>query len=398
MLANRGAVADLMAMLRPVEPALHLILALSACAVVTVGACATAGSTPGVGERLPEPESVFDNPDLLEGETRYGRYLALSSEVRIVVAAPSDEIAERAMTVAFAAADSVERLVSVHFSGSEIGAINEAAGVRPVPVSPWTERIILATIRWADRTGGAFDPTVGPLAELWGFGTEVVRAPTPAEREAVRARIGYSRVEIDPDAHTVFLPDTGMRLDVRGAAKGFALDRMREAMQAAGATAAMMEFDGDKLFFGSGPQNGSWPILLADPYDPSRNYAYLVLPPGAVSTSSFYTRSIEIAGRRYGHVLDPRTGVPVSGVASVSVYAKEGVISDILATSLFVMSCQDGPECREAAALVERHPELEAIIVPEPAPGDNAIVTVTSGLSPYVVRLQRPFRPPAEID
>jgi len=388
-----------MAMLRPVGPALHpLILGVCALAIMAMGACATAGSTPGVGELLPEPRSVFDDPDLLDGETRYGRHVALSSEVRIVVAAPSDEIAERAVAVAFAAADSVERLVSVHIEGSEIRAINEAAGVRPVSVSPWTERIVLATIRWADRTGGAFDPTVGPLAELWGFGIEVVRAPTPAELESVRARIGYSRVEIDPEAHTVFLPDTGMRLDVRGAAKGFALDRMREAMEEVGATAALMEFDGDMLFFGQGPQNGRWPILLADPYDPSRNYAYLVLPAGALSTSSFYTRSIEIAGRRYGHVLDPRTGMPVSGVASVSVYAEQGILSDILATALFVMSCQDGPQCNEAAALVERYPELDAIIVPEPSAGDNAVVTVTSGLRPYLVRLQRPFRPPAEID
>jgi len=384
---------------RPANPALlRLILALGAVVVGGMVGCATEGSTPGLGQRLPEPRSVFDHPDLLDGEVRSGRHVALSSEVRVVVAADSDEVAERALSAAFVAADSVERLVSLHVEGSEIRAINEAAGTRPVPVSSWTERIILATIRWADRTGGAFDPTIGPMAELWGFGVEVNQAPTAAEIEEARSQVGYSRIEIDPEAHTVYLPDPGMRLDVRGAAKGFALDRMREVMEEIGATAGMMEFNGDQLFFGPGPQNGRWPIQLDDPYDPSRNYAYLVLPAGAVSTSSFYTRSIEIAGRKYGHVLDPRTGMPVSGVASVTVYANEGVVSDILSTGLFVMSCKRDPRCGDGIALVEQYPEVEAIIAPEPAPGDNAIVTVTSGLQPYVLRLQRPFRPPAEPD
>jgi thiamine biosynthesis lipoprotein len=159
-----------------------------------------------------------------------------------------------------------------------------------------------------------------------------------------------------------------------------------------------MDFAGEMLFFGPGPENGLWPIQLTDPYDPSRNFAYLLLPPGSLSTSSFYERSVEIAGRRYGHVIDPRTGRPIAGMASVTVYTNEGVVADILATGLFVVSCQDGPPCAEAAAIVERYPELSAIIVPEPPPGDNAQVTVTSGLRPHVLRLQRPFRPAAEPD
>jgi thiamine biosynthesis lipoprotein len=189
-----------------------------------------------------------------------------------------------------------------------------------------------------------------------------------------------------------------MRLDVRGGAKGFALDRMKEAMIEAGATSGIMDFAGEMLFFGPGPENGLWPIVLKDPYDPSRNYAYLLLPPGGLSTSSFYDRSVEIGGRRYGHVIDPRTGQPIAGMASVTVYSNEGVVADIMATGLFVVSCKDGPPCADAAGNVARYPELNAIIVPEPPPGDNAQVTVTPGMRPHVLRLQRPFRPAAEPD
>ena len=374
----------------PLVPPILIALALAGCA--------TAGSTPGVGERLPEPRSVFEEPDLLSDEAEYGRHVALSAEVRAVAAAESEEASERALAAAFAAADSVAKLVVPNFEGSEIRAINEAAGKSPVRVSPWTERIVLSTIRWADRTGGAFDPTIGPLAGIWGFGADVVRAPTPAEVQQALADIGYSKIQYDPAEHTIFLPDEGMRLDVRGAAKGFALDRMREAMVEAGATAGIIDFAGEMLFFGSGPENGSWPIVLTDPYDPARNYAYLLLPPGSLATSSFYDRSVEIAGRRYGHVIDPRTGQPIAGMASVTVYSNEGVVADIVATGLFVVGCRADPGCADAVEIVERYPELEAIIVPEPPPGDNAQVTVTTGLRSHVVRLQRPFRPAAEPD
>jgi thiamine biosynthesis lipoprotein len=363
-----------------------------------IAGCATAGSTPGLGERLPEPESVFANPALLSEQARFGRHTALSAQVRAVADAPTAEVAERALAVAFAAADSVQRLVNLNLETSELRAINDAAGQQPVAVSPWTERIVLATVRWADRTDGAFEPTIGPLAGLWGFGVQVDRAPTPEEIQEALTHVGYSKVEIDPDAHTIFLPEEGMRLDVRGAAKGFALDRMREAMLEAGANSGIVDFAGEMLFFGPGPENGRWPILLQDPYDPSRNYAYLLLPPGSLATSSFYDRSVEIRGQRYGHVIDPRTGQPTSGMASVTVYSNEGVVADIVATGLFAVSCADGPQCAEATGIVHRYPELNAIIVPEAPPGDNAQVTVTDGMRPYVVRLQRPFRPAGDPD
>lgn len=172
------------------------------------------------GERLPEPESVLDNPELLSDEARSGRHVALSASVRAVADAETEEIAERALAAAFAAADSVDHLVSLNRQGSELRAINEAAGLQPVAVSSWTERIVLATVRWAERSEGAFEPTIGPLAELWGFGVQVDRAPTPEEIRQALSHVGYSKIEIDPDAHTIFLPEEGMRLDVRGAARG----------------------------------------------------------------------------------------------------------------------------------------------------------------------------------
>ena len=139
----------------------HLLTVLAA----VLSAC-VAGGTPGVGERLPEPDSVFEDPEMLSDDAVFGRHVALAAEVRAVADAPSEQIGEAALAAAFAAADSVERLVIPNYANSEIRAINDAAGDHPVAVSPWTERMVLATVRWADRTRGAFEPTIGPLAEL----------------------------------------------------------------------------------------------------------------------------------------------------------------------------------------------------------------------------------------
>src|SRR5687767_13116824 len=134
----------------------HLNRYLLTSLAIVLSGC-VAGGTPGVGERLPEPDSVFEDPEMLSAQAVFGRHVVLAADVRAVVDAPSEAIAEAALAAAFAAADSVERLVIPNYERSEIRAINAAAGQHPVPVSSWTERIVLATVRWADRSGGAFE-------------------------------------------------------------------------------------------------------------------------------------------------------------------------------------------------------------------------------------------------
>lgn len=367
-------------------------LALLAALLAGVACATTEPPPPGpraTTRSMPVSDTVEEARDALPGVVRYDRRLVLQGELRIVVGAPVAELADSALAAGFAAADSVVALVGGGADESEIAAINERAGVGPVEVSRWTEELVVTSLRWAERTGGAFDPTIGPVARLWGFGRGGGEAPTDATIAAAMERVGWEKVEHDPAAHTVFLTRDGMVLDLRAAAKGFALDRMREAMEAAGATGGAIDLDGNLLLFGSASEDGSdrWKVTLADPYAPATGYARLDVPPGALSTSAALKRTIEFRGERYGHLIDPRTGRPVEGLASVTVYAPSGLVADILSTALYVLGAEEG------RALIEQRDEAEAIFVVESQIGERAEVIVTEGFEPFLEQVVPPLRP-----
>ncbi|MGH7550859.1 MAG: FAD:protein FMN transferase [Gemmatimonadota bacterium] len=370
---------------------------LSACAGLS--ACASAQRAeddPDDDAPLVIAHAIHEATEEFPGVEVSERRFVLSTQGRTTVSAPDSATARRALEAGFAVADSVERLLDRLNPGSEVAAVNRAAGGQPIEISPWTETAIAAALQWAERTEGAFDPTVGPLVDLWGFGPSAEpRIPDPASIAAAKSHVGWSRVELDTLANTVFLPDSGMQLDLRAVMKGFALDRMREAMLNAGATSGIVDFSGDLVFFGPGPEStgGSWPIELRNPFDPDDGFAIFEMPPGSASTSSSLKRQVTIGGQRYGHLIDPRSGRPIDvGLVSVSVFSEDALISDILATSLFVLGSRRGPQ------MVERWPEVDAVFVTDTPPQSRSAVVVTTGLEENRQWIDPPYRPLATED
>jgi thiamine biosynthesis lipoprotein len=157
----------------------------------------------------------------------------------------------------------------------------------------------------------------------------------------------------------------------------------------AGVTSGLVDYDGDLMFFGPGPVGADvWPIDVVDPYDPTQAFARLELTPGGFSTSYYYDRAVEIEGKRYGHLIDPRTGWPASGLAGVGVYAAEqAVLNDVLSTALFIMGLEGG------LRLAEELHDIEAILVVDADPGDTSDVEMTAGLRRYLKELRPPRRP-----
>ena len=368
---------------------------IAAVLALWLAACATAtqseGGSDAEGPPLRIAHAIHEAYEEFPGVELSQRRFVLSTQGRATVSAPDSTTARRALTAGFAVVDSVELLLDRLNPESEVARVNLAAGRAPVIVSPWTETAVLAALQWAERSGGAFDPTVGPLVNLWGFGPSAEpRIPTDASIAAARRHVGWDRVEVDTLAHTVFLPDSGMELDLRAIMKGFALDRMREAMTEAGATSGIVDLSGDMVFFGPGPEStgGSWPIELSNPYEPDRGFGIFQVPPGAASTSSSLKRQVTLGGRRYGHLVDPRAGRPIEpGLVSVSVFAESAMISDILATSLFVLGPLGGPQ------MVEQWPAVDAVFVTDTPPGTRAVVVVTTGLERYRQWIDPPYRP-----
>jgi len=206
---------------------------------------------------------------------------------------------------------------------------------------------------WAVETDGAFDPTVLPLLRAWGLQGGAPREPDAHELARTLAVTGARHVRVDTVAGTIGFAREGVALDLGGIAKGYALDVAQKAMLESGATAGVLDLGGNLLVFGHGERQAA----IVAPDDPESVVGEIAVGNGAVATSGQYERFVEVAGRRRGHILDPRTGAPVAREGSVTVVAPTGLEADALSTALFVL----GPD--KAATLLARHPGASAVFV-----------------------------------
>ena len=227
-----------------------------------------------------------------------------------------------------------------------ISEINRNAGRGWVSIDGELESILTLCNWFHWTTAGSFDPTALPLSLLWSRLRECPVLPSPEEIRETRALVGWEKVRREPGK--VFLPIPGMALDLGGIGKEYAVDRIFEMVAARGVRDLLVNFGGDLRIRGEAPTGGLWRVGLEDPRDPARCWAGLALTDRAVATSGDYFRNIEIDGRVYSHVLDPRTGHPITGAChSATVIAESCTEAGILATSGLIL----GPE--EAMAAIE---------------------------------------------
>jgi len=271
----------------------------------------------------------------------------------------------------------LEGVLSSWDPASEVSQLNASAGQGARSVSADLASVAEESAGLCTTTGGAFDPSVGPLLRAWGFYTESPQEPPPAIGLAAAARVGCGRVSVQRDAQSIAL-DEGAALDFGGIGKGYAVDRALAILRARGVKRAKLDFGSSSIgFVGSIP--GGWPVVVADPRDRDRPLFSVRISNGSVSTSSQKERSFELGGHRYGHIFDPRTGRPVeSRLLSVTVIAPQGSTADGLSTALFVMGATEGK--RVAAGT----PGVGAVFVEQ---GVNGLVFTTAGALPQVIRL-----------
>lgn len=279
-----------------------------------------------------------------------------------VPAADADAL-HRVATTARATVSNLNALLTVYSADSEISQINDAAGRHAVPVDPLTRRSLELCLHYAELTGGAFDPTVGAVVRLWGFNTG--RPPEhPPTADAIRdvlAGVGYRRLKLTADG--AFLDDARADLDLGGIAKGLAVDTCYEAITAEGRRDLMVNLGGNIRCGGQACPGRTWSVGVRNPFDRGEILGALSLTGGdAVATSGNYERFVTIGGRRYAHIIDPRTGRPVEGMAGVTVISTNAVEADALSTALYVMGLD------EATTLLARLPGCEALLVPDDEP------------------------------
>jgi thiamine biosynthesis lipoprotein len=283
----------------------------------------------------------------------------------------TDEIFERLRQI--------EDRMSANKDGTEIAAVNAAAGGAPVKVSADTFYVISKALEYAKLTEGGFDPTVGPLVKLWNIGSEGAKVPPKDAVAAAVKLIDYRKVEMDPKRLTVRLTTPGMRLDLGAIAKGYSADEIAAICQRHRVKAAVIDLGGNVLVFGAKKDGSPWRVGVQDPKSDRGDYLGLVTGKSmTLVTSGIYERFFIENGVRYHHILDTKTGYPVNnGLVSVSIMTERSIDADSLSTSVFSLGLENGMK------LVKSLPGVYAIFVDDKnrvflSPGANKIFSLTS--------------------
>ena len=224
---------------------------------------------------------------------------------------------------------------------SLIGRINQSAGREWIEIDPETQQLFGLCQELSFMTGGAFDVTALPLIKLWNWKATPPVVPDESAIRAARELVGWSKVQ--RRAGAVFLPRRGMSIDLGGVGKEYAVDLVVQLAHEHGLKSGLVDFGQDIRVFGTPPDKPAWHIGLQDPQNPARCWTGVAAVDVAVATSGDYLRLFEVNGKRYGHIIDPRTGVPVdNGCRAVSVVAPSCTIAGILSTTAFILGPQEG--------------------------------------------------------
>ncbi len=317
---------------------------------------------------------------LIDGDS--SMRLVMGTFAHIIAVAPDSKTANKCIETAFEKIAEIEELASFHSTTSEIARINRSAYEAPVKVSKSIFEVLEKAVRFGELSNGAFDITVGPLVELWRLAGETNSVPNDNELAVAHSRVGYEKLILDSNEMSVQFAVEGMKVDLGGIAKGYAIDKAVEAMQNCGAAGGMVDIGGDIKCFGTGP-NGreNWRIGLEDPkkadesIGTSELLGVLKLTNIAVATSGDYRRFALIGGKKYSHIIDAKTGSGSNRLSSVTIFAKSAVDADALATAVSVM----GPE--KGIALIEMIAETEAILI---SSQPNSEQIKTSGADKYI--------------
>ena len=237
--------------------------------------------------------------------------------------------------------EAVNAEMSTYRADSVITAFNEAAPGQMIDLPPAFVTVLSEALYWADATHGAFDPTIGPLVDIWGFGPEgtIDRAPAPALLAERMATVGWQQLDFDPASSMLEQPG-GVRLDFSGIAKGWGVDAVAERLLALGIESYLVDIGGDLRVRGQRADGRGWRVAIERP-QPGRGEIHAVLEStdAAIATSGDYRQFIELDGRRHSHLIDPTSGRPIDhATVSVTAIAETCTTADALATALHVMA------------------------------------------------------------
>lgn len=276
----------------------------------------------------------------------------------ITVVAADETWAREKIALAIAEIRRIEKLLTTFDDKSQTNQINKMAGIAPVQVDAEVFELIKRSLKISAITDGAFDITYGSVDKrLWNFDKTMTELPDPATAAAMVQLINYRNVLLDETNGTVLLKQKGMRIGFGGIGKGYAADRAKALLVKEGVESGIVNASGDLITWGLQANGQPWTIGIAHPDDARHAFSWLMISGLAIATSGNYEKYVMIGGRRYSHTINPKTGMPVSGIKSVTIISPYAEIADAMATPVVVMGIQAGLH------LINQVQHLECIIV-----------------------------------
>ena len=267
----------------------------------------------------------------------------MGNRFEFTVVAKDQKFGDHAIDKAIAEIKRIEELLSTFKENSQTNLINNAAGLHPVVIDLEVLELIERSKKISSITDGAFDISYGSIDKsLWNF--DVNMEALPSKEVALKSveLINYEHVIINREKQTVLLKNKGMRIGFGGIGKGYAADKAKKLLVSLGIESGIVNAAGDLITWGKQPNGLPWTIGIADPDQTSRPFSSLNISNMAIATSGNYEKFILVDGVRYSHTIDPKTGLPVTGIKSVSIVCSSAELADALATPVMVMGVKVG--------------------------------------------------------
>lgn len=253
----------------------------------------------------------------------------------------------------------IEKLISSWDPASQTSLVNQNAGLKPVKVDMELYDLVVHSLFISNLTDGAFDISYASMDKIWKFDGSMQEFPTKEEVKASVSKVGYENIMLNKKDKSIYLKLPGMKIGFGAIGKGYAADKAKELLISKGVVAGIINASGDMNTWGKQPNGESWTIAITNPLNKNKVFATLPINEGAVVTSGNYEKFVVFNGKRYSHIINPKTGYPSSGIISVTVFAPKAELADALATSVFVMGIEVGLN------RINQLPDVECIIIDE---------------------------------
>ncbi|HEX2847818.1 MAG TPA: FAD:protein FMN transferase [Chitinophagaceae bacterium] len=267
----------------------------------------------------------------------------MGNHFEITVVADNEPIAFDAINAGFNEIRRIEKLLTTFDDNSQVNQVNALAGIEPVKVDREVLELVKRSLRLSDITDGAFDITYGSIDKsLWNFDRSMTELPSSSTARRMIRLINYRNVIINDRESTIMLKEKGMRIGFGGIGKGYAAEKAKALLQHAGIRGGIINASGDLATWGADGEGKDWTVGISNPDNPSEVFSWLPLKEMAIATSGNYEKYVIINGQKYSHTINPKTGLPVTGIKSVTIMAPNAELADAMTTPIMIMGVKAG--------------------------------------------------------